>query len=147
MGGDSEIVLPVVVGTGEPFKIPFVNQGAILLVIVGGLDRTRKFVGEAEFGSGERVPVMRTRKKAIPSSSIDGDLGQSIGTRQPTGRMVLVQGKHGLVENGSGTAHSGDPAHGAVIKVPYPDSNREIVRKSDAPVVPEVGRGSGWWEG
>ena len=57
--------------------------------------------------------------------------------------MVLVQGKHGLVENGSGTAHSGDPAHGAVIKVPYPYSNREIVRKSNAPVVPEVGRGSG----
>ena len=137
LGDDSKVVLSVVVGTGEPFKIPLVNQCAVLFVVVGRLDRARKLVGEAEFVSGERVPVMRTRKKAIPSSSIDGDLGQSIGARQPTGRMVLVQGKHGLVENGSGTAHSGDPAHGAVIKVPYPDSNREIVRKSDAPVVSE----------
>ena len=54
-----------------------------------------------------------------------------------------MQGEHGSFENWPGTGYAGGPPHGAVVKVSYPDANREVTCKSDAPIVPEVGGGAG----
>ncbi len=109
--GESEVVPAGVFLAFKPGPESLIDEGAALRIVILAAHREGEAPGEAEFGGGEGLAGRNVGEEPAAGAGVDRDASDPFRLGEPACFPVLVEGKHGALENGARTTDPGDAAH------------------------------------